>query len=323
MKAAEDKAKQTTTTTSTEAGPTESIDRDDFQKSISKPSNGRKKVKRGKKKVSKDREEPALKVQDTSTSTTTTSVAVVEEMEPLNPVEWTQVGNSKRSKETQAAKPTSSDGKTKHTAKEEVTAPKEVIPVVNSVWNGRQLIKNLRGETSTTTSTTTTSTSTTTTSTTTTTSSTTSTIAPTTSTEVIEVENVPEIQESTWISSENLPSIDTTFEQEDVPPRYAWFRHISDAWIRDLYCRAMYMGAWMQDMETLCDHIKQYAPDGDSHELASRLMRRIQHASRAVDQVRRGNEDLMVYAHYNFPQFVAPVSPYNYEPPTDGSYQSP
>jgi hypothetical protein len=65
----------------------------------------------------------------------------------------------------------------------------------------------------------------------------------------------------------------------------------------------------MASIAAICQNIGMHAPDDDTYALAEKLLKRINHAHRAVDQVRQGSDSFVTFADQRFPSFVVPFSP--------------
>jgi hypothetical protein len=78
--------------------------------------------------------------------------------------------------------------------------------------------------------------------------------------------------------------------------------------IRDLCFRVYSVGAAMNDIGAICEQIGAWAHDDESYKLAFRLMKRINHAARGVEQLRVASDQFVDYAN-GFPAFLVPESP--------------
>lgn len=315
------------TTLTTQAPSMGEIDWDDIQKYVV-GNNGNVRGKNGSKKRGKRIKN--IETTSTTTETVTTTepvmtretVTAVEEIE-FDPSEWTKVSSNKATKPFEKLSKNQSDKK-KNVSKKSQSEVPSVVPITNPHWQGRRIIDLLRSTTvapssttSTTATTTTTTAPTTTTTISTTISTTTTTSTPitvsttqlsTTSVQATTVQIGKKTRTSTPTIIGTLNVSDSVTGYSMASPNMVVLRPAIDPMIRELCFRVYSVGAAMNDIGAICEQIGTWAHDDESYQLAVRLMKRITHAARGVEQLRVASVQFVEFAN-GFPSVLVPESP--------------
>lgn len=314
------------TTSTTQAPYTGEIDWDEIQKYVV-GTNGNVRGKNGSKKSGKKVKKTEITSTTTETVTTTELVSTtesqaVEEVE-FDFSQWTKVGSNKVTKPPKSLSKNQSDKK-KNVSKKSQSEVPSVVPITNPHWQGKRIIDLLRSttvapssatsttETTTTTTVPTSSTTTTTISTTISTTTTTSTVSTTQSSTTSVLATTVQFAKKTRTTT---PSTIGTLDVSDsvtgysmASPNMVVLRPAIDPMIRDLCFRVYSVGAAMNDIGAICEQIGTWAHDDESYQLAVRLMKRINHAARGVEQLRVASAQFVEFAN-GFPSVLVPESP--------------